>query len=238
MDATRLRATAALAIVTFASACGGGGGSNAGKSSVSTTRQAASPADQTTANDAVPKPSDFPAGWTAKSRPRGAAPDAVTRNLALCLHIDLSSLFKGGAHATSAAFTSPTQEFVLNSVRVGASVDEARRVLAVLSQSNAPNCLAKGFDKLIRTYQGEDVRFGAARISRLSFPPLGDRTVALRVTLPVEQNRSIVSVYADLILTQKARWIEYFEAVNAATPSNLEMNQQLIRKTLARLPVA
>ena len=121
------------------------------------------------------------------------------------------------------------------------TASDVRRVLDVMSRSDAAGCFAQTFDAAIREQSTTasapaDTTFGKTTVSPESFESLGDRTVAYRVTVPVTTKGVSVSVYIDLILVQKGRVGITLTALDTITPVAADQSASMLGKVLSRIP--
>ena len=179
--------------------------------------------------------SDFPAGWTSAPHSEQKTEEADAK-LNECLHIPGTKLIPNAANADSEDFTSPDQAEVQNSVSVTQSAANVTSAHDLLASPGTPPCLTTYFNTVLKTASLRDAKFGTASVNPLSSEKLGDRTVALRATIPVTSKGIEVSVYADVWVAQKGRVAVILEGIDEFSPFPTDTATQLIQKVLAKIP--
>ena len=147
------------------------------------------PRDQAIADAALLTLKDFPAGWEAAS-PEGDEDDREGQEkIAECVGVEYDELYDDtNAEATSPDFTNDMDEEVSVEVSVG-DEDRAKRAFEIAAQPEFRECLAEGMNDEIQANADEDgangVEVGDATLNELSFPALGDESLAFRMTIPI-----------------------------------------------------
>jgi hypothetical protein len=255
-------AQAALLITALiaVAGCGGGtrttsvGGGGAGPSSApaSTTADRVSAASaespQQTARDralgerAVLRLSDFPSGWSAHARRRRAriAPDVET-SFAACVGVR-PSLLRGhpATRVKSDEFRNAAGASARNSVTYLPSVAVAKERMVLFERIGASPCVKTAITAAVEgALQGSPrtsgVAIGSVSVTRLPFPHYGDKSIALRLTVPVSARGLTVMVYVDIVIARKGRagTTLLFEAIRSPPSGGIE--QRLTAITVSRL---
>lgn len=93
-----------------------------------------------------------------------------------------------GPKATSPDFTNEVDEEISVEVSVG-DEDRAKRAFEIAAQPEFRECLAEGMNDEIQANADQDgpngVEVGDATLNELSFPSLGDESLAFRMTIPI-----------------------------------------------------
>lgn len=237
---SRWRTVAATAAVVALVGCSGGASKPDASNTLpsettTTTNPAVSPADQALAQRLALSLSDFPPGWTSKPHEdkKNAKAD---EELNACLKLPGTKLIPDAANADSPDFTSSSDQRVSNAVAVTKSRADVTKALDVLASADIGTCFSRYLDTVLKESATSDAKIGKASVSPESFDSLGDRTVALRATVPVTTKGLNVNVYADIVVVQKGRVAILLTAEDTFTPFPTDMSATLIGKVLARMP--
>ena len=79
------------------------------------------------------------------------------------------------------------------------------------------------------------MKLGSPTVATLSFPTLGDQSVAYRVTIPITGSVLSLGLYVDLVIAQKGRAIALLTFVGVLNPFDASLEQQLSTLTVGRL---
>jgi hypothetical protein len=218
------RAAACLAATgLLAAGCSDDGGDTATSSTATTSdsettaneddgrTQAELDADEEAARSALLVLDDFPPGWEAAEPDPDNDNDDVQEGLADCLDVDVEMFANdNNPSAESPAFTSPNDDEVSSEVTYTASIENATRTVAILKDPDTPGCYAQALKAyLLRAaVEGDlpdEVEYGDPTFNPLSFPTLGDESVAFRMTFPVSARGLDVDVYIDLAFVRVGR---------------------------------
>lgn len=236
-----------VAVSLLTAACASGASSSASSSvpTVTSPGNANTAADKALAEQALLKLSDFPTGWTSKPSSSGGSPD-IYKRFASCLHTSLGLLTGTSPRgASSPDFSYTNQNSVSNRVGYESSPARVDEAMNVLREPQLPSCLESALNAYI-TYTIQHptnpnstlpsgVSVGNSTVAQMSFPNVGDQSIAYRVTVPVNANGLSIDIYVDLIAFVKGRaGVEMlFEAVGS--PFDSSMEQQLTTLTEGRL---
>ncbi len=240
-----------LLVATLAAGCSGdsddSGSEREPERATTTTQNVA--ADRAVAEQAVLKLSDFPPGWQAKPHEESPDDPDLSRQLSECLRVDLS-LLEGKANDASTDspdFESPDEEEVGSSVGLAPTSTKAQELFAIFERPETPGCLTKAVSQSIETAlkkpkPGQEipagVTVGQVSINRVSFPTIGDRTVAFRVTVPVRALGLALSVYADLVVALRGRAAALLSFTDFGSPFSTDQAQRFTKTVVDRLPAA
>jgi hypothetical protein len=242
---------AGAVLASLVAACGGGTTSTS--TSTSSSQATSSTSNQNVATDravaqqAVLRLSDFPAGWEAKAHQDSPDNPDVTKQAATCLHVSPSALSSrdNKTHVDSPDFSSSSEQEVSNSVALDATATEAISQFAAFEQPQAPNCLTQAVSAVIQSALKhpttgstlpQGVKIGQASVNALSFPNFGDKTVAFRMTVPVQASGLNVSVYVDIVLLLKGRAGSTLTFEDTLSPFPTDQAEQLTQIVAGRLP--
>jgi ribosomal protein L12E/L44/L45/RPP1/RPP2 len=190
-------------------------------------------ADTTAAEAALLTLADFPEGWT--EAPSDGVTDVEDR-LAECIGVD--SLTSADASAASADFSSPDGNLVVTqSIGVTPTEQDARLVLAGLTNPDVPECLAAAYNELGAAALGavaEGATLGEATASRLAVGAAGDATQAIRVEIPAADGASTITV--DHVVSRSGRSISALTFVGRIEATAVETIDSITEPAAARLP--
>jgi hypothetical protein len=164
--------------------------------------------------------------------------------LSECFHIRGPKLINNGPHVDSDDFSSSDDQQVSSTVGVAPSAGELTNALDLLSGANAPGCLTAALNTALADRLNSDsadqlpdgTKFGTISVNPESFEALGDRTVALRASIPFSVTDVDGTVYIDFIVVQKGRAGVILSAQDVLSPFSTDLSASLLRKVLARLP--
>lgn len=172
------------------------------------------------------KLSDFPPGWRTDSVDRSPAACGIYDGLNQTAHV-------------ATAFTQADQGNVDSSVRVFASVSEARTAMTRLLGEHLRSCYANA----VKTRAGQEkdvksgnVQVGDVKIGELSAERYGDQSGALEVVLPLTQGSDETDVYSDSVFVRAGRALLIGNFTTQDTPPDQSLISHLMRAASARLP--
>lgn len=242
----RARSVIALIVaVTLTAACGGGGDSPESEAPPQATSTQNIAADKAAAEQAVLRLSDFAPGWQANPHEESPDDPDLTRRLGECLRVDVSLMGENPASADSPDFESPDEQEVLSSVSFAPTAAKAQEMFAIFERPETPGCLSDAGSKAVedslkRPEPGEEVpagvTVGKVSVNRASFPTMGERTVAYRMTVPVRFGGLSLSVYADLVLVLRARGVALVSFFDFGSPFPTDHAQKFTKTVADRLP--
>jgi hypothetical protein len=132
-----------------------------------------------------------------------------------------------------------------SSITYLASTSEAETGIALFQQPAAAACLqtvvkATVSQVLAHPSNPSDtlplgMTLGSPMVAPLSFPTLGNQSVAYRVTIPITGSSLSLSLYVDLIIAQKGRAIALLTFVGVLNPFDPSLEQHLSTLTVGRL---
>jgi hypothetical protein len=241
----------ALAIVA-----GCGGSDKAPEESGHSTSNSAAPttavpkqnvtADRAAAEAAVLKLADMPSGWTS-SPVEDDASDNLNKRLADCLGVTVSELnAKSPASVDSPDFSDPDDnQTVSNTVAFLGDVGAVTRRLDLLSGPKVPACFSEAVtseinDRIEHPESPADTlpkgsKIGDATVAEMSFPNLGDRTVAYRVTVPITVSGLSIKLHLDTVAVGKGRAGVSLQFQGVGAPFPTEDAQKYAQLVLSRV---
>jgi hypothetical protein len=179
---------------------------------------------------------DFPSGWEAEPIDDDRADVSLDDDIGQCLGVDDDQREPDGAHASSPAFTSPTNEQVSASVWFSSSSDEARRAFEVLHAPDTPGCFADAFDAQARRDRPpEGVEVGEPMFDWLPFDRLGDDLVAIRGTLPATVGGVDLALHGGAVFTRVGRGVITITFSSALAPLDTDELRRLTGIAVERL---
>jgi len=190
--------------------------------------------------------SDFPAGWTATANPESSSGQGVDKDLASCLKTNAAAFAQSApTRVSSPEFGDTSHDMASSSITYLASTSEAETGIALFQQPTAAACLQTVVTATVSqvlahpTNPSETLPLGMAlgspMVAPLSFPTLGNQSVAYRVTIPITGSSLSLSLYVDLVIAQKGRAIALLTFVGALSPFDPSLEQHLSTLTVGRL---
>lgn len=194
---------------------------------------------------------DFPDGWQAKPDDNSTNADDQrnTEAFGRCLNIDPAFIKSGDSHDayTTPDFNSPDGNQTASS-NIGLTPNAAHttQIVQAFAQPSAPQCLATFFNAELTLSVAKNpgdlngAKIGKATVGQVQFPQLDDRTVALRVDVPISAKGLSLDVYVDLVIIQRDRAgaLLLFEDVGSPFPiSDAEKYAKTVAQRLAALPL-
>jgi hypothetical protein len=164
-------------------------------------------ADQAAAEAALLVLADFPSGWSEIPESDTEAQQNVQAQIAECAGAEEPRAVDfGGASVETGTFTSPSDESVEHTVGVAGSASEAEERMAGLAAPDFATCVHGVYENYFEDQPlPEDATVGELTVARLNVSPVGDETIAYRVTVPVDLGSSTVEVYADVVAVRSGR---------------------------------
>ena len=147
--------------------------------------------------------------------------------------------------ADSPDFSDSNANQASGNVTYGTDVSQIRGWFAILQGARFPTCLQQALKAVIANQLAHPsnpsdtlpagASIGDTTVAQLSFPTLGDQSVAYRVTVPINFNGLSVDAYIDFVAIQKGRAVASFSFSGTSTPFSSEMAVQLSTLTVGRL---
>jgi hypothetical protein len=189
---------------------------------------------------------DFPSNWVQAERAHKSRSEPhLQQEAAKCLRIPVSQL---GEHepqeVESPKFRGPRGESASNSVTVRPSAAAAAKSLVILENPRTPACLAAILGKLLsgelqrHATKTPGVTIGSPVVERRQFVPVGDQTVAYRITIPIHTAVLKVAAYLDVIAVRAGRADTSFSFEGTLRPVATGAETQLISAAIGRLQAA
>jgi hypothetical protein len=201
--------------------------------------------DQALADSVVFALDDFPAGWQQEPAREDDATDEETRRaVADCLGVRVTDSKPDHPNAASPKFVGPDDSEVTDDVTVAPSVDEASRLFDVMEGDDVPACYAQAVEGAIAAELAApgddtvDVEFGEPSFNPVSFPDMGDESLAFRLSIPLTRQGQSIQVHNDLVLVRVGRTLIYAEFVAAFTPFDTTESTRLTQLLVDRAPTA
>ena len=196
-------------------------------------------ADLTAAEVALLTLADLPEGWTDTPVEADAASDLDAR-LAECVGVD--SVTSPDASAASGVFASTDGSLVVTQrVGVQATEQDARLIIASLTNPDVPGCVAAAYTELGAAALSvgavaDGAEIGGVTTSRLPVGAAGDATQAIRVVIPVTSSGTAAQLTVDHVFARSGRSLASltFEARVEATA--VETIDGITAAAASRLP--
>lgn len=161
------------------------------------------PQDQRIAEAALLTLKDFPAGWEAVAPEDEDDERAGQEKIAECVGVEYDDLYDDtNAEATSPDFTNELEEELSVTVSVG-DEDRSERAFEIATRPEFRECLAEGMNDEIKANAEADsskgVEVGDVSVNELSFPSLGDESLAFRMTIPISASGLDLDAVIDFV---------------------------------------
>ena len=244
----RARTAVILLAAVLAAACGDDGDDAVGSGDGSTTTSTDdgstvdTAADQQAAEDAILVLSDMPAEWVDTDDDAGDAHEdadvAYDEAFAECLGVDISLIESdesdGDATADSAFEPPDGNATVRSDVQVNPTVSETQALITALTGDGVATCFQESLEAFVDAS-------GAAGVGEVSVEPLelgqvGDQSVAVRVTFPIETDEGATVLVSDAVIAAKGRAIVQMEFGTEAQPFAAAEALRLTELVLDRIP--
>ena len=243
---------ASVALLSIAgAACGSSGGNNSAQSSTTSTTTGSTgqnvEADKAAAQAASLKLSDFPAGWTSQPATYNNNPSqGLTAQLAKCLGVSQAALTKAPARYESPDFSEPSSNNSVSSdVGYRATAHDQQTAFAIVSGSKVPGCLATAVaavidDAIKHPTKPSDTlpagaKVGTTKVSQMSFPQVGDKSIAYQIDVPVSYGGLSLHAYLDEIFVIKGRASTAMTFQGSSEPFPVDQAQHYTELVVGRL---
>ena len=242
---------ALVAVVVAFAACASGGSkssssaSSSGQGTVTTASSQNVAADKALATAALWKLSDFPTGWTAKPQTQDSSDKKFVAMLANCVGGSSTFFQSTASGAESPEFDDTNNNSAYEDVDYYSTAGDLASKFALLKSANFPTCLANTFNSFVKEEIAhpssstdtlpKNASIGKATVAAMSFPALGDESVAYRVTVPITYQGFNVDIYADLIAARKGRAVTSMTFTSALNGFDTSMEEQLANLAVSRL---
>jgi hypothetical protein len=202
-------------------------------------------ADKANAQAAIWQLTDFPTGWTAKPQTQDSSDKKFDAMLANCLGTSVSFFQGTSARAESPEFDDTNNNSAYEDVDYLPSVSALNNQFAIVKTDKFPTCFSSTFNSFVKYEAAHPsnpsdtlpphVTFGQASVAPMSFPALGDDSIAYRATLPLTYQGFNIDFYADLIAVQKGRAVASMTFTSVQNGFDTAMEQQLANLALSRM---
>ena len=244
-----MRARTAVILLVVAVLAARGGDDDVGSGDGSTTTDSTDDgstvdiaADQQAAEDAILVLSDMPSEWVDTDDDADDAPDDVDvaseAVLADCFGLD-PAIVEGdetdGEPTADSEFESPEGDLSVSSdVQVNPTASEGEDAMAALKGDDAAACFRDGFEAFAEASDVGGV--GAVSVEPLEFEPLGDQSVAFRITIPIKTDEGTVVLLTDAVYATKGRASVSMEFSTPSEPWDIAEAVHLTELVLDRIP--
>lgn len=236
-----------LAVLVLAAGCGGDddGGDAAGSGPGDDPRtEAERQADVDTAGTILLTLGDFPAGWEEEPAESDEDDQALQDDMAECLDVDPALLADDDPQAKSPSFVAPSEEEVSAEVTLTASAEDTTRTLDLMKDDATPGCYADAVKAAMAqsTLEGGQatagVEFGEPTFNPVSFPGMGDDSVAMRLTVPLSAQGVDVDVHVDVVMVRVGRVGISGTFLSTFSPFDSTEAARLMQLMVDRVPAA
>jgi hypothetical protein len=204
----------------------------------SSTIAIAGASDQDLAKKIVLNRSDVPADWSSTPNANTSSSDTTDIRLTQCLGLAPGPLIKDATRADSDSFTSSTQQQASASVRVAKNEADVTSAMKNMSGPKFADCVTQLLTQVLNGATRIPAQAGTARVAKLPFDTIGNRTVAYRVTVPVSAGGQSASVDIDFVVAQVGRVAMFFDGTSVGAPFPSDMSAMLLRKMVDRAKAA
>jgi hypothetical protein len=188
---------------------------------------------------------DFPTGWsTSPDDSDNSDSKKQDAELAHCLNVPLGEISgpagKDEAEVDTPDFNAPGgNPSTSEDVSISTTHEETQE-MNVLSQSSASGCLSTYLNELLKMELSSDkstkgVTVGHLTVGNVSFPTLGDQTVAFRASVPISGEGISISVYVDPIFMRLGNASVAMFYVSEGSPFDPAMEVSTARKAMKKL---
>lgn len=223
----------ASATVTLLLVGCGDSGSNASKT-VTVVETAAAPAptvpaidvraDKALARSALLELSDFPVGWTA-------APNRDPTQIDCAAFNEVRAMPRG----ESPDFAHGDEEFGSQAVAVYSAPEDVDKAITKLMSPATLDCLASDLkDSMVENVE-DGASIGDVTTAQLNVEPLGQRSAAIRVQVPISAGGVNADLYADYVFSQVDRGLTMLSVGSTYTEPDDELRATLTRRAVQRL---
>lgn len=194
-------------------------------------------ADQAAADAALLLLSDFEPGWSEVPRSDDETAARVGRDIAECAGSDEDEVMDfGGAKAKSGDFTSPGGDSVNNSVAVAPSLDAAAERMAVFESADFATCIHDVYEDAMKSaFDDIGATLDELTVAKLNVTPVGDKTVALRVTVSGTKDGVSEDLYTDTVLVQSGRMVTSVNFQSSFTPFDIDETERIVGLVASRM---
>ncbi len=223
-----LRALVPLALVALVIGCGGDDEprATATPSPTATASPTVTPApdDKTAAEFAALNIEDFPSGWTANDNPENLE--------SRCKDVETAKE-RASARANSPRFNTGETTLVQNAIYVFEDEPTAQEAFALVSGTDTQDCYSEA---VAEAFAGRaDIETGTPQTAPLEITAFGDEHAAARVTLPIKAQGLEVNVTIDLVFVRAGRAMSLNLFVNALSPFEPALRDELLAASVDRL---
>ncbi|HEY4428245.1 MAG TPA: hypothetical protein VGN08_08595 [Solirubrobacteraceae bacterium] len=205
-------------------------------------------ADRALGRQALLRLADFPAGWTASARHAERSHPKLEQEVAACLHVARAAVEESNpAEVRSPDFKHAGGADISSSVTVTQTPAEAAEQFAVFAKPETARCLRDGVEKELRFTLSHGtssrtlprgVSFGRATVEPMSFPAVGDQSVAYRVGVSIAARTVHLPLYFDAVLVRAGRAELSLSFAGVLLPTSPSTEVALTDLSLRRLGTA
>jgi hypothetical protein len=197
-------------------------------------------------NRALLRLSDLPAGWTAGER-EGKSKEGpeLRKEVAACLRVTVAQLDENDPAEVESPKFKESEDSIGNSIIVRPTQEAAVSYFSVFNAPNTASCLTssvrKVFSKaLSRAEHGRKlpagVEVGSPTVERMSFPPVGEQSVAYRIGIPFSAAGINLTYTLDAVVVRVGRADASLTFTSTtSSPIATSIEQQLTSLTVRRL---
>jgi hypothetical protein len=220
MGLTRPIACVLLLLVVLPSTAGCGS-SNSPDTNKPQTR--INPQDKAKAEQIIFHLSDFPAGWRAETT-------KDTSGTPKCFKLKFNDLTVTGK--------ADSKDFVHGDVTRATSADSiylnVQQAHAAFKRA-ASDRLAKCFSDYLQSQSTSDVKITGTSFGKLRFPQLGDESGAYQIAIELKTQGLTPTAYVDLVFIRQARALALLAFIDAFSPFDEQLKEQLARTVAGRM---
>jgi len=196
-------------------------------------------ADQAVAEGALLQLSDFEPGWSEVASTDDASQASVKAAIAECVGSDQDSALKfGGAVAETGTITSPDgDQIVEEMVTFAPTVAAATERMAALAAPEFALCIQPIYEQWISDAMSDSGgTLEQVTIGTLNVTPVGDSTVAYRITVTAAKGGRTQDLFVDLVVIQVGRVLASPGFQSKNTPFSIDDTEKYIALAASRLP--
>lgn len=196
-------------------------------------------ADQVAAEGALLQLSDFEPGWSEVASSDDASQKAVKEDIAKCVGSDQDSALKfGGAVAETGTITSPDGDQIMEEmVTFAPTVAAATERMTALAAPEFATCIQPIYEQWIGDALGDSgATLERVTIGKLNVTPVGDATVAYRITITAAKSGRTQDLFVDLVVIQVGRVLASPGFQSKNEPFSIDDTEKYVALAASRLP--
>jgi hypothetical protein len=183
---------------------------------------------------------DFPTGWTEEPEERDTSLQLPDDEVAACIHVDVALVAHSPSRVDSPRFRDSNGTEVNESVTVAPNSGVIEKYMAVFESPRTPTCLTTVIGKYMRqaverSAAGKKLTLGTTTVAPMSFPKLGDQSIAYRIKVPARYGTTEIDTYLDAVLIREGRAKSSLDFISEGAPVGTRTEEHLASIAARRL---